>query len=367
MSLSSLLHNIPLYQPVGIPPRKREIVILCPYEDIKYIPDTFSDYTVKLIISNIDQGQKIELDKYTLKIDYDFTKILNFQCCYIVIFCSKQDFSLLHWFYTKLEEIQIRHAYIYIPIQRDLSNVTNYNPTFIDQHRDELEKVYELLDDDESRMIFASRIKSIILGDIGYIKQSDYAQYFHPLTIPQRDDIILDGGVSGNISVEQKFSELVGDNGHIYSFEPEPGCYFQANDKIADIKNMTLFQYGLWDKCEQVHFSSEGAGSHVVDNNKNSVTCHMTTIDNIVSQYNIKKVDMIKLDVEGSEEKSLLGGIKTIVKHRPKLLISLYHKHNDIFELPLFINKLDLDYTFYLGHHRPSLQETVLYVVPCSH
>jgi Leucine-rich repeat (LRR) protein len=89
----------------------------------------------------------------------------------------------------------------------------------------------------------------------------------------------------------------------------------------------------------------------------------MTTIDNIVSQYNINKIDMIRLDVEVSEEKSLLGGIKTIVKHRPKLLISLYHKHNDIFELPLFIDKLNLNYKFCIGHHRQTLQETVLYAI----
>ncbi|MDR3319858.1 MAG: FkbM family methyltransferase [Desulfovibrio sp.] len=90
----------------------------------------------------------------------------------------------------------------------------------------------------------------------------------------------------------------------------------------------------------------------------------MTTIDTIVSQYNIKKVDMIKLHVEGAEEKSLLGGIKTIVKNRPKLLIFLYHKHNNIFELPLFIDKLNLNYRFYIGHHSPSLQYTLLYVIP---
>jgi len=121
----------------------------------------------------------------------------------------------------------------------------------------------------------------------------------------------------------------------------------------------------MWNKYEQVPMISSGAGSHVVDNTVNGdYICYMTTIDTIVSQYNIKKVDIIKLDVEGSEEKALLGGIKTIVKYRPKLIISLYHKENDIFELPLFIKKLELDYKFYMGHYRPTLQETVLYAIP---
>ena len=90
----------------------------------------------------------------------------------------------------------------------------------------------------------------------------------------------------------------------------------------------------------------------------------MTTIDTFVSEYNINKIDMIKLDVERSEKNVLLGGIDTIIKHRPKLLISVYHRLNDLFELPLFINELDLSYKFYLGHHSPIQWETVLYAVP---
>jgi len=222
-----------------------------------------------------------------------------------------------------------------------------------------------MLHDDESRKIFASKIKSLTVGNLAYLRHSEYVQYFHPETIPQKGDTIIDGGVSGNIDVEQSFLNFVGNSGHLYSFEPDPICYFQAYEQVKNINNMTLLPFGLSRKSGQVSFASKGHSSHVTDTqNEQTIKCYMTTVDTAVSQYNIKKVDMIKLDVEGSEENALLGAIKTIVKYRPKLIVSIYHKLEDIFTLPLFIDKLDLNYKLYMGHHRPTHFETVLYAVP---
>jgi len=236
-------------------------------------------------------------------------------------------------------------------------------PKFYNEHKDELEKVFSLLSDDESRMIFAARIRSVITGNLCYIKLSGYAQYFHPETIPQKDDIIIDGGVSHDTSVEEKFSILVGNNGRIYSFEPDPTCYYQASEKISTIKNITLIPLGLSNKSECVDFISDGYASRIAETPPfyNTITCQMTTIDTVVSQYNIENVDIIKLDVEKSELKALLGGVSAISKFKPKLIICIYHRLNDVFELPLFINDFGLNYKFYIGHHSPTLWETVLY------
>ena len=371
MSLSSMLYNIPLYQPVGTPPDESEIIVLCPQEDIKHILTTFPNHKIRLIISNKLQEQKfLSNNTKTIPIDADFTKILDFPQCYIIIFCYKINLGILNWFYLQLQQIKIGHVFICSPIPITVAEYISYSyyfsPEFFDKYRNELENVYNLFSDDESKMIFASRIKSIITGNAGYIKQSGHNQYFHPLALPSAGDTILDGGVSENTDIVRQFSQFIGDEGHVYAFEPEPACYYQASDKIVNIKNITLLPFGIWDKCEKISFISAGSSSHAVDGDTNDdcVTCHMTTIDAIAAQYNIKKIDMIKLDVEGSEEKALLGGIKTIVKHRPKLLISIYHNLNDIFELPLFVNKLDLNYKFYLGHYTPLLQECVLYALP---
>ena len=49
---------------------------------------------------------------------------------------------------------------------------------------------------------------------------------------------------------------------------------------------------------------------------------------------------LIKYDVEGSEEKAILGSIETIKKNNTTLAISIYHRSRDIFSIPILISSL---------------------------
>ena len=61
------------------------------------------------------------------------------------------------------------------------------------------------------------------------------------------------------------------------------------------------------------------------------------------------RVDYIKYDVEGSEREALDGSIQTLTAHAPTLLVSLYHRSEDLFILPLHIQKIAPHYNgFYL-------------------
>ena len=59
------------------------------------------------------------------------------------------------------------------------------------------------------------------------------------------------------------------------------------------------------------------------------------------------RVDYIKYDVEGAEREAIEGSRETILSHRPALLVSAYHKSEDIFALPLQIHTLRPDYKLY--------------------
>ena len=66
----------------------------------------------------------------------------------------------------------------------------------------------------------------------------------------------------------------------------------------------------------------------------------------IVSQK--RNTDFIKYDVEGSEYEALLGSQKTIQRCAPKLLVSLYHRSEDLFVLPRLVKQLNPSYRLYL-------------------
>ena len=74
-------------------------------------------------------------------------------------------------------------------------------------------------------------------------------------------------------------------------------------------------------------------------------------------------VTFIKMDIEGSEYQAILGAEKMITSHKPKLAISVYHKPEDIWQLPLLIYRFNHEYKFYLRHYSFGNNETVLYAL----
>ena len=69
------------------------------------------------------------------------------------------------------------------------------------------------------------------------------------------------------------------------------------------------------------------------------------------------------MDREGSEMSALRGAKKCISSSHPRLAICLYHKPEDIWEIPLYIKNLNPDYKIYIRHHTDLMNETVCYAV----
>ena len=60
-------------------------------------------------------------------------------------------------------------------------------------------------------------------------------------------------------------------------------------------------------------------------------------------------VDYIKYDVEGSEREALEGSLSVIQRDHPALLVSMYHRSEDIFSLILYLrDRLPEGYRLYL-------------------
>ena len=72
-----------------------------------------------------------------------------------------------------------------------------------------------------------------------------------------------------------------------------------------------------------------------------------SSVDNILCG---QPVSYVKIDVEGQESAALAGMQKTLRRCRPKLLVSAYHRAEDLFRLPLQVMALCPDYRGYLRH-----------------
>jgi len=194
-----------------------------------------------------------------------------------------------------------------------------------------------------------------------------YRQYYferNGVTIqPQLGDRVIDaGGCFGDTAIG--FADAVGERGHVYVFDPLPkhcAIIRQAqglNPVLAP--RMSVYPVGLSDIRNDVVPLPEDdridPGARVV-----AAGMPMTTIDELVLRDNIPCIDFIKMDIEGSELSALRGAESTIRRCRPKLAISLYHRSEDFFAIPSWIDSLDLGYRFFLEHYSIHHEETVLF------
>ncbi len=134
----------------------------------------------------------------------------------------------------------------------------------------------------------------------------------------------------------------------IYAFEPDM-ANFKLLSQFVNKNNVQnrvqCCQLAVSDKNEMCTFSSSGEGSGLTSSG--DVTTETITLDAFFENKN-EKVGCIKMDIEGEELNALFGAKKIIMRDKPILLISAYHvwlKPLQLFEILLFIKKLNLDYT----------------------
>ena len=180
-------------------------------------------------------------------------------------------------------------------------------------------------------------------------------------------DYVIDAGACfGDTALY--FSNCVGPEGKIFSYEfdAENLGVFMTNLNLNPIlkTRIEIIQNAVWDISNQsLSALSNGPASKIAvsDENKNQKNVITLSIDDLVQQKQISKINLIKMDIEGAELKALKGAINTIKSFRPKLAISVYHKLSDFYEIPQFIESLNLGYKLYLIHYTIHQEETVLF------
>jgi len=86
----------------------------------------------------------------------------------------------------------------------------------------------------------------------------------------------------------------------------------------------------------------------------------------LLKEKDIKeKITMIKMDIEGCEQKALKGAEKHIKEETPKMMISVYHGFNDLIEIYSYLKELNPKYKFFLRYYGGPIfpTEIVLYAI----
>lgn len=214
-------------------------------------------------------------------------------------------------------------------------------------HSAELEKVYSLLADDISRDVFKSVVEYRITGRIEPL--------FHCQTHPDEayksilkltdSETYLDLGAYTGDTVSEFLNHTNGYN-KIIAVEPDRKNFKKLIKNTDGLENFSALNIGIHDRHDYLPFEmNSGRNSKLGTSGK---LTEVNSIDNIL--YN-QPVSYIKMDVEGQEAPAISGGAQTIKNHRPRMLISCYHRTQDIYALPLMVYDICDNYRLYMRHY----------------
>ncbi len=274
-----------------------------------------------------------------------FTDYLEFS---FIIFLIGDVFRLSHRMFSKLSKVFEQNTII--------RNIINFQ-TFFKNISERISKTdYKdiiLFQSSEYGEIYTS---SYDIGGLLYeIEKKLY--YYDDYVKVERGDIVIEGGAfdgKSTIVFAKDGAEM------IYAFEPY-GKFFEICSlimKLNDLTNVKCINEALGCGVSKSAFNPEDAR---LDNHGDlNITVNVTSIDDFVKSTNIRKVDFIKLDVEGTEIDVIKGGIRTLSVYHPKIAVAVYHNALDICKITEILQQSG--YTnFFLKHLETSIGGLTLF------
>ena len=238
-----------------------------------------------------------------------------------------------------------------------------FDRAFYETRKIELAYAYSLLSDDESRSIFENVVYYKLTGRIDYLRaaESDPGAMLRELVSPDRILSAADLGAYNGDTVRELLGAANGSVKQIWAFEPDARNFkklalYASEETRAEIIPVHA---GAWNEDTTLSFDASGNRNASFEANRSESlsdrpvkmkSIEARRLDSILKGA---RVDYIKYDVEGAEREALLGSAETIRAHHPTLMVSLYHRNEDLFALPLLIKERFPEYKeFYLRRLR---------------
>lgn len=128
----------------------------------------------------------------------------------------------------------------------------------------------------------------------------------------------------------------------VVAIEPAPEnleCLRRNFSNEIRMGRVIVYPKGVWAKDDflPMHMNRNSAGDSFVlnlDPGQQSIMLPLTTIDQIVSELGLPRVDFIKMDIKGAEVQALQGAMNTLASYQPRMSIAADHLENDPETIP---------------------------------
>lgn len=215
-------------------------------------------------------------------------------------------------------------------------------------HLDDFKWLYNRLSDYRSKKLLFGILYNWYDYDFNTLKElmdNTYCHYFDLDIVECEDETFVDvGAYIGDTTID--FINSYGTNyKKIYCYEMTDDIFSYLIKNTSKYENIECRKKAVSDKSEILKMSFNEASSSANNINKDG----NTLVEAISLDEDIKEpITMIKMDIEGYEQKAIEGCRKHIIENHPKLLISVYHNHEDLWKIPKMIEEICPGYKFYL-------------------
>lgn len=177
--------------------------------------------------------------------------------------------------------------------------------------------------------------------NFGLLVAEQNADIYRTASIVRPGDTVLDCGANIGVVVRRALDRGAA---RVIAIEPDPygvTCIRRTFSSEIEAGKVVVYAKGVWNaESSMMLDTSEG---HDI-NGSRGVLVPLTTIDHIVDELGLDRVDVIKMDIEGSEKPALQGASATIRRFKPRLTIATEHKADDFSAIPALIRRIQPTY-----------------------
>ncbi len=235
---------------------------------------------------------------------------------------------------------------------------------FLNNHIKDLEWLYEKLEDYRSKLLLYGIINNWFNYDfktLNITKENTYKHYFDlDLVKVDEETVFVDlGAYIGDTVID--FINSYGEKNYkkIYCYEMTDLSYSLLKKNLGKYDRTVCKKKAVGETKHKAFFNenSDISANKIDIDGENEI--EITSLDLDIEE----EITLVKMDIEGSEMNALKGMKRHIEKEKPDLLISVYHKNEDLISIPKLINKYYDGYKFYLRSHSGDVYPTEIVLI----
>lgn len=231
-------------------------------------------------------------------------------------------------------------------------------------HIDDFIWLYDNLCDYQSKKVLLGTLDNWYnwnFTDLASVMQNLYDDYFDLDLIPKCEtEVFVDLGAyigDSTLSFIKNYGTDSYNKIYCYEISKENFEYLKTNLKPYEDIDLRLKGAGAENGTMYLKENGELSSTQVSDNG--DIPIQMVTLDDDIKE----EITIIKSDIEGSERMALMGAKGHIMNEHPKLLFSIYHSNDDVWQIPKMIKEMDESYRFYLRYHGGMIYPTEITLI----